>query len=102
MKKYLFIFSLLIAANFIITTHANNLSFFTTQGMVPPPVLRTAEVWACDNYVLPETPYPDYQRAFYTQMSKTTWEVHWLWQKAGVSGEARLLITKGGKLLDVY
>jgi len=102
MKKYLFICSLLIAANFFAPTNAHNLNSLTIQGLsIPAPVLRAAELWACDNGVLPETPLPDYVRAFYTKMSKSTWEVHWLWEKRGVSGQARLLITNGGKLLGV-
>jgi|SRR5687767_2758737 len=103
MKKCLFICSLLIAANFFAPTNALSLSSFTIQGLsIPAPVVRAANLWACDNGLFPETPLPDHVGAFYTKMNKSTWEVHWFWEKGGVSGEARLLITNGGKLLNVY
>lgn len=107
MKKYFLICSLLLAANFIVPVNA--FSYFSSNGYnsqlnlkIPRPVLTTAELWACENGVLPESPPPDYVRAFYKQMSNSTWEVHWMWSKSGVLGEARLLITNGGTLLDVY
>ena len=104
MKKFFLVCSLLIASNFCETIQASfSLNNPTAQKLrIPQGVLRTAELWACDNGVLPETPLPDYVRAFYTKMSKSTWEVHWVWSKGGVAGEARLLITNGGELLNVY
>ena len=104
MKKCILICSFLLTLMFLIPSNALSFGTFNSQWSlrIPQPVLNTATLWACDNGVFPETPPPDYVRAYYQQMSKTTWEVHWVWSKSGVQGEARLLITRGGTLLDVY
>jgi len=104
MKKCLLICSFLLTAGFFTSSIAFNVNSYKNQLSlrIPQPVLKTAWLWACDHGILPETAAPDYQRAFYTQMSKHTWEVHWMWSKGGIQGEVRLLITNGGTLLDEY
>lgn len=102
MKKMLLICSLLVVAFF--TAPADTLkpdSYSKGKNLViPQPVLRAAEQWACDHGVLPETPPPDRVWATYAQMSSKTWEVHWFWINGGVADDVRLLIHKNGTIIS--
>ena len=102
MKKILIVCSLLATAIFFVSARSISLNSYTSQQQlnIPRPVLVTAEKWACDHGALPETPYPDRVWAYYKQMSKTEWEVHWFWIKSGISDDVRLLISKNGTIVS--
>ena len=102
MRKVLIVCCLLATAIFFAPASSLSLNSYTGQQKlnIPRPVLVSAEKWACDFGVLPETPYPDRVWAYYKQMSKTAWEVHWFWIKSGVSDEVRLLISKSGTIIS--
>lgn len=102
MKKGIFICSLLLVAFFVSPADTLNLNS-TEKGtnlIIPQPVLRSAEQWACDHGVLPETAPPDRVWATYTQISSKTWEVHWFWIKGGIADDVRLLIHKNGTIIS--
>lgn len=102
MKKRFFIYSFVVVAFFFAPSFTLNVNSYTREKnlAIPQPVLRAAEQWACDHGVLPETPLPDRVWATYTQMSSTTWEVHWFWIKGGIADDVRLLIHKKGAIIS--
>src|SRR3954468_22622438 len=104
MKKYFLFFGLLVTVNLMMPGVAK--SFYQVNEIqkqnIPVPVIKAANEWAYETGLLPETPPPDYRRAFYTKMSKNSWEVHWVWSIGGITGETRLLISNGGTIISVY
>ena len=102
MRKALIVCCLFATAIFFVPISSLSSNSYSKQRQltIPRNVLVTAEKWACDHGVLPETPYPDRVWAYYTQMGKTAWEVHWFWIKSGVSDDVRLLISKNGTIIS--